>query len=278
VCITRTPEYSPGPRSKAARSHWMEFGPLQVSSRPPITRSRGRKCRGLGKGPVLTHVQALSGAPPLPARSRAQCCHMAYCSWRRPAGGEWRRDSGPRGLRIYCGEDVPPVHPAVRWCAPSAFNASCPLHWQTAPRPYSRRRACLIWTVCPCCRIRYIHQHWYVARETSAARQCYEDRRYQGTRRLHWMNGSKYYTRFVPGPTCRGSVSLYVPPWTIKGRAHYVTTHTQILRPKSSGTHLDSLKQYNTQWSRVLRSGGPNHSKLLRVLVFIPTSRNRQNA
>jgi hypothetical protein len=26
-------------------------------------------------------------------------------------------------------------------------------------------------------------------------------------------------------------------------------------------------EQYNTQWSRVLRSGGPNHSKLLFVLA-----------
>jgi hypothetical protein len=43
-------------------------------------------------------------------------------------------------------------------------------------------------------------------------------------------------------------------------------------------SHPRQLKQYNTQWSRVLRSGGPNHSKLLRVLVFIPTSRNKQNA
>jgi hypothetical protein len=30
------------------------------------------------------------------------------------------------------------------------------------------------------------------------------------------MNGSKYYTRFDPGPTCRGSVSLYVPPLNYK--------------------------------------------------------------
>jgi hypothetical protein len=48
-------------------------------------------------------------------------------------------------------------------------------------------------------------------------------------------------------------------------------------RPKSFNT-TQALKQYNTQWSRVLRSGGPNHSKLLRVLVFIPTSLNKQNA
>jgi hypothetical protein len=32
-------------------------------------------------------------------------------------------------------------------------------------------------------------------------------------------------------------------------------------------------QQSNTQWSRVLRSGGPNHSKPSRVLVFIPPSR-----
>jgi hypothetical protein len=49
------------------------------------------------------------------------------------------------------------------------------------------------------------------------------------------------------------------------------------LRPKSFKT-TQALKQYNTQWSRVLRSGDLNHSKLLRVLVFIPTSLNKQNA
>jgi hypothetical protein len=48
----------------------MGFGPHQVGSGPPITRSQERKCRNLGMGPVLTHVQALSGAPPLPARSK----------------------------------------------------------------------------------------------------------------------------------------------------------------------------------------------------------------
>jgi hypothetical protein len=33
---------------------------------------------------------------------------------------------------------------------------------------------------------------------------------------------------FAPGPTCRGSVSLYMPPWAIKGRAHDVTRQTQL--------------------------------------------------
>jgi hypothetical protein len=39
------------------------------------------------------------------------------------------------------------------------------------------------------------------------------------------MNGSKYYTRFDPGPTYRGSVFLYVPPLNYKreGTLHYNT-------------------------------------------------------
>jgi hypothetical protein len=44
-------------------------------------------------------------------------------------------------------------------------------------------------------------------------------------------------------------------------------------------THLDPAQAhkfiqalYITQWSRVLRSGGPNHSKSLCVLVFSPFS------
>jgi hypothetical protein len=47
-------------------------------------------------------------------------------------------------------------------------------------------------------------------------------------------------------------------------------THTQVrLRPSSgSQVHTSSQAQYITQWSRVLRSGGPNHSKLSRVHVL----------
>jgi hypothetical protein len=32
-----------------------------------------------------------------------------------------------------------------------------------------------------------------------------------------------YSLCFAPGPTCRGSAPLYVPPLSIKGRAHNVT-------------------------------------------------------
>jgi hypothetical protein len=103
-----------------------------------------------------------------------------------------------------------------------------------------------------------------------------------------WVSGRKKiapaasissYIRYVPGPTCRGSVLLYMSPFSYKrgGMRRYNTSSIFRLRPKSYKT-TQALKQYNTQWSRVLRSGGQNHSKLLRVLVFIPSSRNKQNA
>jgi hypothetical protein len=37
------------------------------------------------------------------------------------------------------------------------------------------------------------------------------------------VSSSKYYICYVPGPTCRGSVALYVPPLVIKGEACNVT-------------------------------------------------------
>jgi hypothetical protein len=106
-------------------------------------------------------------------------------------------------------------------------------------------------------RVRDGHHDLYDAGEPSAAHQCYSSDGYRGIERLHKVTGiscSGYSIRYVPGPTCRGSVSLYVPPpWAIKGRAH------DIDRLRLSALKLP--QQFNTQWSRVLHSGGPNHSK-----------------
>jgi hypothetical protein len=51
--------------------------------------------------------------------------------------------------------------------------------------------------------------------------------------------------------------------------------HTGSIFQTQSWSHkfIQALKQYITQWSRVLRSGGPNHSKSLCVLVFFPLFR-----
>ena len=37
------------------------------------------------------------------------------------------------------------------------------------------------------------------------------------------ISSSKYYICYVPGPTCRGSVPLYMPPLAIKGEACSIT-------------------------------------------------------
>jgi hypothetical protein len=98
------------------------------------------------------------------------------------------------------------------------------------------------------------------------------------------ITGISCFLPFVPGPTCRGSVSLYVPPLSYKreGTRRYKASS---LRPNlgshthsNSQVHTSSQAQYSTQWSRVLRSGGPNHSKPLCVLVFFLIPSSRQNA
>jgi hypothetical protein len=94
-------------------------------------------------------------------------------------------------------------------------------------------------------------------------------------------SNSKYYIHYIPEPTCRGSAPLYVPPLGYKrgGMQRYKGTdtlgHTQAHLDLAQA-HLDLAQahkfkqaQYITQWSRVLHSDGPNHSKLLRVLEFI---------
>jgi hypothetical protein len=70
-------------------------------------------------------------------------------------------------------------------------------------------------------------------------------------------------------------------PSAIKGEARNVTTQADLgsLIPSSgSQVHTSSQAQYITQWSRVLRSGGSNHSKPLCVLVFVHHLADRQNA
>jgi hypothetical protein len=86
-----------------------------------------------------------------------------------------------------------------------------------------------------------------------------------------------YSLRFAPGPTCQGPSPLYVSPLSYKreGTRRY---KAKTLRPNSgSQVHTSSQSQYITQWSRVLRSVNPNHSKSLCVLVFFLFPPNRRN-
>jgi hypothetical protein len=55
------------------------------------------------------------------------------------------------------------------------------------------------------------------------------------------------------------------PLRAMKGRAH---DNRRISQAQLRLSALKIPQQSNTQWSRVLRSGGSNHSKLSRVLVL----------
>jgi hypothetical protein len=73
-------------------------------------------------------------------------------------------------------------------------------------------------------------------------------------------SNSKYDIHYIFGPTCRGSAPLCAPPLSYK-RGGMQRYKRDTLRPSSSSqVHTSSQAQYITQWSRVLRSGSPNHS------------------
>jgi hypothetical protein len=80
-----------------------------------------------------------------------------------------------------------------------------------------------------------------------------------------------YFFHYAPGPACRGSTSLYVPPLNYKreGTQRYKgqTQFTRSSTPSIQLTHSGV---------RVLRSGGLNHYNPSCPLVFIPNSPNRQ--
>jgi hypothetical protein len=99
-----------------------------------------------------------------------------------------------------------PIHSAGRR-RPSHPAGGVPVH--SIAKQYARGAKC---TVC-------IHHHSYVAREASPARQYYADRGYHGARKIALatsISHSKYYIRYVPGPTCQGLAPLYVPPLDYK--------------------------------------------------------------
>jgi hypothetical protein len=170
------------------------------------------------------------------------------------------------------------VHSTGRRCAASAFNEPCPFHWQAATSPFRRRRACPFhWqAVHPYCCVHYAHHHSRITREAAAAYQCCVDCGHQGAQEIAQalVTPIIYFFRYVPGPTCRGSASLYVPPLSYKRDDTRRYEGTQI----HTDSQVHTSSQYYTQWSMVLRSGGLNHSKPLCVLVFIPNPPNRQNA
>jgi hypothetical protein len=111
--------------------------------------------------------------------------------------------------------------------------------------------------------------------EVSPARRGYGDLGRQGTRKLPQQQtfvASSAIFFMSLGSHVGAKYLCACPPSTIKGEAcdviHRLNLSGSIFRAHSD-THkfIQALKQYITQWSRVLRSGGPNHSK---SLCFFP--------
>jgi hypothetical protein len=190
--------------------------------------------------------------------------------------------SGPCGLCIYCGEDAPPVHPADRQCATSAFIVTCPLSWKAASRPSYRWRACPVHCqiVRPCCKVYCVRHHLCVAREASPARQYHADHGCLGARRL--LHQLQILQPLYSWAHMSGLSTLVRPPLSYKRGGMQCYKGMNTLRQTELRLRLSALKlsqQSNTQWSRVLRSGGPNHSKSSRVpkfIVHLPTGKTHK--
>ena len=120
-------------------------------------------------------------------------------------------------------------------------------------------------TVRPCCAVHCTHPLY---EKLPPARRGYTDLRCQGARRSLQQQVLVATSAVFLGPHV-GAQYLYMYPFSYKrgDMRRYNTSSIFRLRSKSSKT-TQALKQYNTQWSRVLRSGGPNHSKLSRVHVL----------
>jgi hypothetical protein len=74
------------------------------------------------------------------------------------------------------------------------------------------------------------------------------------------------------GPHVGAQYLCACPPLAIKGEACDVTHKLNLQTQSQAHKLIQAHKQYITQWSRVLHSGGPNHSKPSCVLVFFPFS------
>jgi hypothetical protein len=151
---------------------------------------------------------------------------------------------------------------------------TCPLSWQAASRPSCRRRACPVHcqTVRQCCKGALWASSLMRCQGSFPCTPIPRRSPMSGCKKIASSN-SKYYIHYIPEPTCRGSAPLYAPLSYKRGACNVTRGQTHSHGHTRTDTLARTQKfkqtQYITQWSRVLRSGGPNHSKLSRVLEFI---------
>jgi hypothetical protein len=102
----------------------------------------------------------------------------------------------------------------------SAFNASRPIRWQAA------RLLGLLANSAPVPGSALCYP-FYKKLPLHAEDTQISDDRTQGIAPAANIYSPKCYILYVPGPTCRGSVPLCMPPSAIKGEACDVTRHIQ---------------------------------------------------
>ena len=208
-----------------------------MRSGPPTARSRDGEYPGLGQGRTGVRRRHLSGL----------CLvRFRFPLMRRPDAATWpiAHDVSQRAE-----PDVRPVaHTISTFIAEKTHRLSTLLTGDVPPRHLmcpvhsaGRRRPGHPTSGAP------VQSDLYVAKEASAACQCYTSSRYRDTGRLHKVTGiscSGCSLCYVPWPKCRGSVSLYVPPFAIKGRARNVTD-SSTLRP-SLGSQVQTSSIHYT--------------------------------
>jgi hypothetical protein len=136
---------------------------------------------------------------------------------------------------------------------------SCPFRWQAALGPPCRRRTCPV-----CCRnsTPLLHGKLYssLMREASPCMPRLYRSRVSGRKKIAPAEYISSYIRYVPGPTCQGSVLLYMSPFSYKrgSMQRYYTGSIWRLRlssfhsfPTHSGVGCYALAARTTLNSRV---------------------------
>jgi hypothetical protein len=234
IRATRTPDYGPRLPSKHTRS--LGWGLGSGHNEVP-----GQGDPGISKGPVLTRVQALSCALALPAQAESRCCHVVVArdiSQRaepdvRPLGRAVSAFIAERTRRLSAllTGDVPPrhlmrlVHSAGRRRQGHPADGTLVLSIVKQCARAARRTVLIIPYTRSFPYTSMLHKSRMSGREKIAPAAN--------------ISSSKYYIHCVPGPTCRGSVPLYVPPLSYKreGTQRYKgarSDQTQTLSSQSS--------------------------------------------
>jgi hypothetical protein len=163
-------------------------------------------------------------------------------------------------------------HYADRRRALSAFNVSRPIRWQAASRSSNRRRACWV-SGKQCVRAK---RHAILILPSTRSFPCTTEIRRSRVSEHKKIVSATDISRFqalyslCPWAHMSGPSPFVHAPSSYKRGGMQRYTHTQSYTTPQTRKLKQAHKQYITQWSRVLRSGGPNHSKSLCVLAFFP--------